>query len=240
MPVADTLLELQEIELRLAREKKELANLPEIKALAQKRKTHAKLKAELTKIYAARKDLDIEIEELKGQKQDAEDDVTIAQNRPLDSSDFRAVQDLQNELADLAKKLDKIEFTLKDLEPKQAEAKTHEERANAAVAEFEKGMLADAQEARKRAESVQSAIELDQRKYDHHLASLSADMQARYKKALADNRGIAVEKLEGNIPSVCHMTLQKSSMDELRHAGEIAECPYCHRMLVMPTEAEML
>lgn len=238
MSVSATLLELQELDLRLARNKAKLADMPEIRALAEKRRLHARLKTELTKLYAQRKDLDIEVEELKGQRQDAEDDVTIAQKRPMDASDYRAVQDLQQELSDLAKKLDKLNFTLADLEPKAAEAKAHEEKARAAVAKFEQVMLADAKAAKAAAEALQADIDKDRRKYEQLMETLDASTRARYKKALKDNRGIAVEKLEGRVPSVCHMQLQTSSMDQLRHAGELAECPYCHRILVIPAEGE--
>ena len=51
--------------------------------------------------------------------------------------------------------------------------------------------------------------------------------------------GLAVERLEGNVPSVCRMALQESSMDELRRAGGVTECPYCHRILVTDAEDEI-
>ncbi|MFR7797707.1 MAG: hypothetical protein ACLU37_06010 [Collinsella sp.] len=64
MSAGATLLKLQQIDLELARNKSELANMPELKELASKRKTYVKLKAEMTKLYAQRKDLDIELDDL--------------------------------------------------------------------------------------------------------------------------------------------------------------------------------
>lgn len=56
MSAGATLLKLQQIDLELARNKSELSNMPELKELASKRKTYVKLKAEMTKLYAQRKD----------------------------------------------------------------------------------------------------------------------------------------------------------------------------------------
>ena len=44
MSAGATLLKLQQIDLELARNKSELANMPELKELASKRKTYVKLK----------------------------------------------------------------------------------------------------------------------------------------------------------------------------------------------------
>ena len=50
-------------------------------------------------------------------------------------------------------------------------------------------------------------------------------------------RGLAVETIQGNIPTICHTALQASSMSDLNHDGsEIAHCPYCHRLLVLPSK----
>ena len=50
-------------------------------------------------------------------------------------------------------------------------------------------------------------------------------------------RGLAVETIKGNIPTVCHTALQASSMSDLNHDGsEITHCPYCHRLLVLPSK----
>ena len=52
MSAGATLLKLQQIDLELARNKSELANMPELKELASKRKTYVKLKAEIHKALA--------------------------------------------------------------------------------------------------------------------------------------------------------------------------------------------
>ena len=142
MSAGATLLKLQQIDLELARNKSELANMPELKELASKRKTYVKLKSEMTKLYAQRKDLDIELDDLNTTEIQTNNAIEAAKKRHVDGSDYREVQDLENELATLAKRLDKIEHTRKDVVVAHKEALDRETRAQAIIAKFEEGVKA--------------------------------------------------------------------------------------------------
>ena len=142
MSAGATLLKLQQIDLELARNKSELSNMPELKELASKRKTYVKLKSEMTKLYAQRKDLDIEIDDLNTTEIQTNNAIEAAKKRHVDGSDYREVQDLENELATLAKRLDKIEHTRKDVVVAHKEALDREVRAQAIIAKFEEGVKA--------------------------------------------------------------------------------------------------
>ena len=68
-------------------------------------------------------------------------------------------------------------------------------------------------------------------------ATLPTDVLTDYERLLKQFRGLAVETIKGNIPTICHTALQASSMSDLNHDGsEIAHCPYCHRLLVLPSK----
>ena len=89
MSAGATLLKLQQIDLELARNKSELANMPELKELASKRKTYVKLKSEMTKLYAQRKDLDIELDDLNTTEIQTNNAIEAAKKRHVDGSDYR-------------------------------------------------------------------------------------------------------------------------------------------------------
>ena len=232
MSAGATLLKLQQIDLELARNKSELANMPELKELASKRKTYVKLKAEMTKLYAQRKDLDIELDDLNTTEIQTNNAIEAAKKRHVDGSDYREVQDLENELATLAKRLDKIEHTRKDIVVAHKEALDRETRAQAIIAKFEEGVKAETKAARAKAADLQAQIDAATKERTA-LAAVLAD----YERLLKQFRGLAVETIKGNIPTVCHTALQASSMSDLNHDGsEITHCPYCHRLLVLPSK----
>ena len=159
MSAGATLLKLQQIDLELARNKSELANMPELKELASKRKTYVKLKSEMTKLYAQRKDLDIELDDLNTTEIQTNNAIEAAKKRHVDGSDYREVQDLENELATLAKRLDKIEHARKDVVVAHKEALDRETRAQAIIAKFEEGVKADTKATRAKAADLQAQID---------------------------------------------------------------------------------
>ena len=212
MSAGATLLKLQQIDLELARNKSELANMPELKELASKRKTYVKLKSEMTKLYAQRKDLDIELDDLNTTEIQTNNAIEAAKKRHVDGSDYREVQDLENELATLAKRL-------------------------AIIAKFEEGVKADTKAARAKAADLQAQIDAATKERTALAATLPTDVLTDYERLLKQFRGLAVETIKGNIPTVCHTALQASSMSDLNHDGsEITHCPYCHRLLVLPSK----
>ena len=231
MSAGATLLKLQQIDLELARNKSELANMPELKELASKRKTYVKLKSEMTKLYAQRKDLDIELDDLNTTEIQTNNAIEAAKKRHVDGSDYREVQDLENELATLAKRLDKIEHTRKDV------VVAREARAQAIITKFEEGVKADTKAARAKATDLQAQIDAATKERTALAATLPTDVLTDYERLLKQFRGLAVETIKGNIPTVCHTALQASSMSDLNHDGsEITHCPYCHRLLVLPSK----
>lgn len=238
MSLGTNLLKLQELDLALERDRAALAEMPEIAELARKRRAYQKLKADETRLFAQRKDVETILAELDGREQDCNDDIGIAQRR-TDSSNYREVQQLEVDLGILAKQLDKIAFERREQTEKLDEIVRKQEYLTAYIVKFEKSVVADTRAARDKASAIKERIESAERKREAMLAALPADASERYTAARTRFRGLAVERLEGNVPSVCRMALQESSMDELRRAGGVTECPYCHRILVTDAEDEI-
>ena len=143
MSAGATLLKLQQIDLELARNKSELANMPELKELASKRKTYVKLKSEMTKLYAQRKDLDIELDDLNTTEIQTNNAIELPRSATSTAPTTARFRTWRNELATLAKRLDKIEHTRKDVVVAHKEALDREARAQAIIAKFEEGVKAD-------------------------------------------------------------------------------------------------
>ena len=91
--------------------------------------------------------------------------------------------------------------------------------------------------ARAKAADLQAQIDAATKERTALAATLPTDVLTDYERLLKQFRGLAVETIQGNIPTICHTALQASSMSDLNHDGsEIAHCPYCHRLLVLPSK----
>lgn len=235
MSTGTSLLALQDIDLALARDRAELAAMPEIAELAKKRRAYQKLKSDATKLYAQRKDLETYLAELDQAESDANEDIAIAQ-RHTDTSDYRGVQQLEQELSRLAKLLDKIAYDRAEYTKQLEEVDSKQTYLNDYITKFESAVIADTKAARAKASDIQQRIDAGSAKRATIYDALPDDAKTRYDAASQRFNGLAVERLVGNVPSVCRTALQESSMSDLAHAADICECPYCHRILVVEQE----
>ncbi len=111
MSLGSDLIKLQETDLELAKLGKQLGSLPIIDdELAKKRAALTKLRAEATRLLAVRKDAQIAVDDLDEGERACHEAVAAAQARSVDPSDYRAMRDLEEELSNLAKRLERIEF----------------------------------------------------------------------------------------------------------------------------------
>ena len=182
--------------------------------------------------------MDIELDDLNTTEIQTNNAIEAAKKRHVDGSDYREVQESsETSSATLAKRLDKIEHTRKDVVVAHKEALDREARAQAIIAKFEEGVKADTKAARAKAADLQAQIDAATKERTALAATLPADVLTDYERLLKQFRGLAVETIQGNIPTVCHTALQASSMSDLNHDGsEITHCPYCHRLLVLPSK----
>lgn len=236
MSQGSDLIKLQETDLELDRARKTLKDLPLIAELAKKRASYAKLKSEATRLLADRKDAQIAVDDLDEAERSCHEAITAAQERPIDASDYRAVRDLEEELSLLAKRLDKIAFDRPAALEKLEAARAREDKLAGYIKRFEASIIEDTKAAREQAAGLQASIDELTRRREHLLGRLPQETRAMYERGLARFRGLTVERIEGNVPTVCRTALQPASMDALRHAGDIAECPYCHCIIVLNAE----
>ncbi len=237
MSSASTLLELQKTDLELMRNKELLQSLPEIAELARKRKTYLKLKSNSTKLLAQRKDIESDLEELQNEAQTNNEGVETAR-RNTDMSDYKQVQQLEIDLSTIAKKLDKIEFDRKEKQALLDKVLVAEDELKTRKQQMEDEIVSDTKATRTHAAEIQKEIDAAQAKRTHLLESLPSNLCTSYEQAAKKFQGLAIEQLNGNIPSVCRTSLQASSMADLKHADEICECPYCHRLLIISSDEE--
>ena len=237
MSNAETLLELQDTDLALMRDAKTLEDMPELRELAKKRRAYLKLKADRTKLYAQRKDIETELADLDVREKRCDFEEAAAR-KDTDVSDYRAVQDLEVKLSTIAKEREKVAFGRKEQREALAAQEESERELDAYLAALEKVVVDGAREARERAATLQKGIDEARRRREALVKALDPGLAARYAAASKRFGGLAVERLEGDVPSICRTVLQAASLSDLRRAGEVGECPYCHRILVTGVEGE--
>lgn len=233
MSLGSDLVKLQETDLELASLNKQLGSLPIIDELVKKRSALSKLRTEATRLLAVRKDAQIAVDDLDEGERACHEAVSVAQARPMDPSDYRAMRDLEEELSNLAKRLERIEFDRPAARDALAAAQERERKLVDYIKRFEAAIVEDTRSARDQASAIQAEIDELSLRRSRLFGRLPQDVQKLYERSSKRFKGLCVERIQGNVPTVCRTALQPASMDALRHASFYAECPYCHRIIVV-------
>ena len=221
MTEAQTLVRLQEIDLDMLRLASTLAAMPQQKKIQAIARARRKVQSELIKIFAQRKDLETyvsenqeDLEHYRARTEEVKAEVASG------SHGYRQIQDYEAHLTGLAKKVEKLEHNRMQLDEDLEKVKRAEEAAQ------KKSFESDSAQIRRK------IVQLDEERKSVS-ANISAKHLSDYEAARKRFKGLAVERLVGNVPSVCRVKLQPASFHDLTHGDDVAECPYCHRILIV-------
>lgn len=236
MSEASELLRLQEIDLELMRAKKTAEALPQRQKVAAARAAAKKVAGELTKIVGQRKDLEIELADLDDSKRFFSEKVTEIQDGTY-NQDFRSAQDMEYNLATLAKKIEKCDYDTEHLLPRLETVERAEKNARALAEKLEREEAAQVASFKQAMDKITEQVKALASERERIVADLPASIVTSYEAARKRFGGVAVETLVGNRPSACRVALQPSSFTDIRRSGaEVTTCPYCKRILVVTNE----
>ena len=236
MSEASELLRLQEIDLELMRTKKTAEALPQRQKVAAARAAAKKVAGELTKIVGQRKDLEIELADLDDSKRFFSEKVTEIQDGTY-NQDFRSAQDMEYNLATLAKKIEKCDYDTEHLLPRLETVERAEKNARALAEKLEREEAAQVASFKQAMDKITEQVKALAFERERIVADLPASIVTSYEAARKRFGGVAVETLGGNRPSACRVALQPSSFTDIRRSGaEVTTCPYCKRILVVTNE----
>ncbi len=237
MTVADTLVRLQEVDLELLKHASTLSAMPQRKRLQTIELAARKVATELKGIVGQRKDAETEIA-------DAEEalahyrEKTVEVQAAADAGEHthREIRDFEQQLTSLAKRIEKSEYTLRPLHEQLERLERAEKNARATAERLEAERTATEAALADGSSSLRAEIVRLSHERDDLAGRLAPELLERYEVARKRFKGLAVERLHGNVPSVCRVKLQPSQFHDLSQSEEITECPYCHRILITSEE----
>lgn len=237
MTVADTLVRLQEVDLELLKHASTLSAMPQRKRLQTIELAARKVATELKGIVGQRKDAETEIA-------DAEEalahyrEKTVEVQAAADAGEHthREIRDFEQQLTSLAKRIEKSEYTLRPLREQLERLERAERNARATSERLEAERTATEAALPHGSSSLRAEIVRLSNERSDLAGRLAPELLERYEVARKRFKGLAVERLHGNVPSVCRVKLQPSQFHDLSQSEEITECPYCHRILITSEE----
>ena len=237
MTEATALTKLQEVDLALLKHASTLSAMPQRKRLKTIELAKRKVASELTGIVGQRKDVETEIA-------DAEEalahyrEKTVEVQAAADAGDHthREIRDFEQQLTSLAKRIEKSEFTLGPLRERLGRLERAERNARLTAERLDAERASTESDLAEGSATLRADIVRLSRERDELAERLPSGLLERYEAARRRFKGLAVERLRGNVPSVCRVSLQPSQFHDLAQGDEITECPYCHRILITSEE----
>ncbi|WP_028264256.1 zinc ribbon domain-containing protein [Atopobium fossor] len=234
MTQTDALLRLQEVDLELIRTKRALAALPQKEKIKKIKQAAKSLSSELTKLVGARKDVQIDLDDNRATHQHMLDLVEEVSTKVSTTSDYRAIADLEAQLTHLAKRIERLDFEKAALDKDLAKLQESEAKACALGRKLQSEAQIQADAYKQATADITASITNLNEEREQLVSKLDTELLEKYNTAVQRFGGLAVEKLVGNNPSICRVSLQPSSYADIRAQNtEITTCPYCHRMLVV-------
>lgn len=239
MTEATALIKLQEIDLELLKCASALASMPQQARLKTIALAAKKVKSELTGIVGQRKDVELEIEDVRANLAHYHEKTAEVQSK-ADAGAYthREVKDIEQQLTSLAKHIEKAEFTLGPLGEKLERLERAEKNARLTAEKIDREREATEESLARDTSELRSRIVELSRERERVAGKVLPEHLSVYEVARKRFKGLAVERLRGNVPSVCRVKLQPSQFHDLAHGEEITECPYCHRILITSEEVE--
>lgn len=239
MTEATALIKLQEIDLELLKCASALASMPQQARLKTIALAAKKVKSELTGIVGQRKDVELEIEDVRANLAHYHEKTAEVQAK-ADAGAYthREVRDIEQQLTSLAKHIEKAEFTLGPLGEKLERLERAEKNARLTAEKIDREREATEESLARDTSELRSRIVELSRERERVAGKVLPEHLSVYEVARKRFKGLAVERLRGNVPSVCRVKLQPSQFHDLAHGEEITECPYCHRILITSEEVE--
>lgn len=238
MQISSALLELQQVDLGILRDRKALEAIPEMGQIVQVRAKQKELARRTTKIVGLLKDQQIESDTNKENRCELTRQVEDLTRENESCTDFRRVQNNNAELDRLAKRIEKIDFNQKkvdaELERLQGaleQAHDFKSRLDAREAELVEAFKNAAEELREDLRTLVGRREV-------LVDALPADLFDRYQQSCEAHNHVGVGELRAGACTACGVEMQQSQLDALRGGPAISTCPVCGRIIVVRASDE--
>ena len=212
MPVTTDLLELQQVDLQIMRDRKAIDEIPQAEQIKEVRGRLKELSKKTTKIVGLLKDARIEVEDNDGRRRTLSARVEEVKRDSEASDDFRLTRSYKAELERLEGLYRQAASIKTQLEAKEAELVEAFKKSAGALREDLTRLVA-------RRETLQQAI--------------PADLLERYRVSCAQHNLVGICKLEDHMCTGCRVELQQSQYEQLIKGDSLAVCPVCGRMMVV-------
>ena len=240
MDQAATLLRIQELDLEIRRDEKELDEMPEKRTILETRARAREVVALRAKAEELVVRLGREVSKNEDETTALSEKIKAEQQRVMsgDITNAKEIQHLTREIDSLKRRREKLEMEELTLLERVEKAKGQVGKVDAGLDQLKvrEGEFVD--EFTAKGGALQTRVEESKSERDSLAKSLDAELLSQYETLRQTKGGVAAGRLRDGACTACRMELPAERIEELESGPQIAICPQCRRLIVVEPTAE--
>ncbi len=231
----ETMLAMQQVDLHVLQDKKKLQSLPQRSKILHVREKRTALQAKQASVAEMHAEAKRKLTRVVNEDESLRDKMAGIQ-AIIDSArgDYRAIESRTKELDGIAKRRATLSGGIEVLSAEEDKAAALAQQIETMIGQLDaqEGKLVDS--FKSEGGALQRSIAQLEQKRAAMAQQLPAELLAVYDKAAQRCGGVAIGVLKENgTCSVCRTELDDPHLLDIRSKRPLAECPSCHRLLVV-------
>ena len=219
MSDSKVLLALQSCDTQIMRSKRELDELPEVKAIMDCRAKRKEIKGKQEQVVELLDEVEGKIAKLQAEEERVIAKINALQEKLDSNSDYRATASITRDMEGQVKRQKSIAVEQDELLER--------------LAKIDHAEMHHTEHFKQKGGAIKECIAQLEAERATLIAQLDPAIAQRYEALRAEKNGIAVSELEGDHCTACRSIILDGVLAKLRKGDELAECPNCHRMMIV-------
>ncbi len=228
------LIQLQQLDLELMRQKKELEELPQRAVILEARQKKAAIAEKQAKVAGLKREVSRKVtrindEDSSLQKKQQGTEAAIAAAK----GEYRNVEARTKELSSIVRRREAIAEDLDKVLEELAKIEDLEAQIASAIADVEAREEAAIASFQSQGGALKVAIMRLEAERERMVGGLGKQLVSAYQKASARSGGVAIGRLDGTRCGVCRTGIEGGRLIELKAQAPMGTCPHCRRLLII-------
>ena len=233
MSETQILLELQDRDTQIMRAKRELDELPELKAIMECRAKRKEVKGKQDQVVELTDDVEGKLAKLQAEEERVIGKINALQEKLDSTSDYRATSSITRDMEGQVKRQKSIAVELDELLERQIKIDKLADQVAQALAKIDHAEAHHTEHFKQKGGAIRERIAKLEAERTALNGQLDDALAQRYEALRAEKKGMAVSRLEGDHCTACRSIILEGELAKLSKGPDLAECPNCHRMMVV-------
>lgn len=230
------LINLQECDTQIMRSKKELDELPEVKAIMECRAKRKEIKGKQDQVIELAEENEAKIAKLQAEEQKIIETLAKLQEKLDSSSDYRVTTNVTRDMEGQVKRQEKIAWEQDELLERQIKIDKLADQVADMLAKVNHSEHHHTENFKKKGGELRERIASLEAERETLIAQIAPELASRYEALREEKSGIGLSRLEDEHCSICRSIILTGELNKLLKGPALSECPSCHRLMVVREE----